>query len=274
MVLTVFSAKGGCGKTTLATNIASALADRGRSRVCIVDLDLEFGDVAITMHLVPANTVADAIPLNGALDPSAIQALLTHHSSGLSAIVAPTEPSAAESIPPTLIAHLLDVVRGEFDYVVIDTPVQFNDNVLAAFDVSDVIALVVTPEVPALKNLKIAIETLHELGYSHERLRVILNRADAKVGITHTEVERTARIQLAAQIPSSRDVPTSINRGVPIVLDDPRHAVSQAIREFAHTQLPVVAAGPVDRNQLNPGVVPAIRVERRGLMKKRRPRTT
>ncbi|MFI7589473.1 CpaE family protein [Spongisporangium articulatum] len=273
-VVTVFAAKGGCGKTTLATNLAVALADRGRARVCIVDLDLAFGDVAITMHLVPSNTIADAVPLNGKLDPTAVEALLTHHSSGLSAVVAPTEPSAAEQISPGLISHLLEVLRAEFDYVVIDTPPSFDDQILAALDVSDVIALVVTPDVPALKNLKIAIETLTELGYPADRLRLVLNRADAKVGITHAEVERTARMPCSAQIPSSRDVPASINRGVPIVLDDPRHGVSQAIRQFASSQLPQLASSLDRYTQVNGHTGHDAGTQRRGLMKKRRPRTS
>jgi pilus assembly protein CpaE len=263
-VITVFSAKGGCGKTTLATNLATVLADRGRRQVCIVDLDLAFGDVAIAMQLFPAHTIADAVPLNGAIDSAAVAAMLTHHSAGLSAIVAPTDPSAAETIQPTLISHLLEVLRQDFDYVVVDTPPTFDDQVLAALDVSDLIALIVTPDVPALKNLKITLETLVELSYSRDKFRLVLNRADAKVGISHAEVEKTAQIPLAAQIPSSRDVPSAINRGVPIVLDDPKHPVSQAIRRFAEHE--VIGLG------VN-GEHPELRADRRGLMKKRRPRS-
>jgi pilus assembly protein CpaE len=240
------------------------LADRGRRQVCIVDLDLAFGDVAIAMQLFPAHTIADAVPLNGAIDSAAVAAMLTHHSAGLSAIVAPTDPSAAETIQPTLISHLLEVLRQDFDYVVVDTPPTFDDQVLAALDVSDLIALIVTPDVPALKNLKITLETLVELSYSRDKFRLVLNRADAKVGISHAEVEKTAQIPLAAQIPSSRDVPSAINRGVPIVLDDPKHPVSQAIRRFAEHE--VIGLG------VN-GEHPELRADRRGLMKKRRPRS-
>ena len=262
-VVTVFSAKGGCGKTTLVTNLAAVLADRGRRQVCIVDLDLAFGDVAIAMQLFPAHTIADAVPLNGAIDTTAVAAMLTHHSAGLSAIVSPTEPSAAETIHATLISHLLGVLRNDFDYVIVDTPPNFDDQVLAALDVSDLIALIVTPDVPALKNLKITLETLIELSYSRDKFRLVLNRSDAKVGISHAEVEKTAGLTLAAAIPSSRDVPATINRGVPIVQDDPKHPVSQAIRRFAEREvisLGLSSASPAPR-------------DRRGLMKKRRPRS-
>jgi pilus assembly protein CpaE len=236
-VITVFSAKGGSGKTTLATNLAAVLADRGRRQVCIVDLDLAFGDVAIAMQLFPARTIADAVPLNGAIDSSAVAAMLTHHSAGLSAIVAPTEPSASESIHPTLISHLLDVLRTDFDYIVVDTRAAFDDEVLAALDVSDLITLIVTPDVPALKTLKITIETLIELSYPPSKFRLVLNRCDAKVGISHTEVEKTAQLPISGLIPGSRDVPATINRGVPIVQDDPKHPVSTAIRAFADTHI-------------------------------------
>ena len=234
-VVTVFSAKGGSGKTMLATNLAAVLADRGRRQVCIVDLDLAFGDVAIVMQLFPARTIADAVPLNGAIDSGAVAAMLTHHSAGLSAIVAPTEPSASESIHPSLISHLLDVLRDEFDYVVVDTPAGFGDEVLAALDVSDLITLIVTPDVPALKTLKITLETLIELSYSKDKFRLVLNRSDAKVGISHAEVEKTAQMSITGLVPGSRDVSSTINRGVPIVQDDPKHPVSQAIRRFGES---------------------------------------
>src|SRR5437899_2776250 len=159
-LITVFSAKGGCGKTTLATNMAAVLADRGRREVCLVDLDLAFGDVAIAMQMFPAHTIADAVPIAETLDFPGIQALLTPHSPGLSTLVAPLEPGAAESIPSTLVARLLQILKLHFDFVVVDTPPAFDDHVLAAFDLSDQVALIATLDIPALKNLKLTLETL------------------------------------------------------------------------------------------------------------------
>lgn len=249
-VITVFSAKGGCGKTMLAINLAAALADHGRRRVVIIDLDLTFGDVAVSMQLFPARTIVDAIPLNGTIDASAVEGLLTPHSPGLDVIVAPTEPSAAESIQPVLISHLLDVLRTEFDFIVVDTPPRFDDPVLAALDVSDQIALLATPDVPALKNLKLTLETLLELSYGRDKFRLVLNRADSNVGIKLAEVEKTAQMPIACRIPGSRDVPISINQGVPIVLAQPRHDVSRAIRHFAEAD---VAGGADGQNVRRPG---------------------
>ena len=183
-VVTVFSAKGGAGKTTLSTNLAAALADRGRRDVVLVDLDLAFGDVAIALQLFPAHTIANAVPLGEEnLDFAGLQALLTPHSPGLTALVAPLEPGAADTIPATLITKIIEVLRDNFDFVVVDTPPGFEDGVLAAFDLSDVIVLVASLDIPALKNLKLTLETLDLLGYSRDLWRIVLNRADSKVGL-------------------------------------------------------------------------------------------
>lgn len=269
-VITVFSAKGGCGKTTLATNLAAALADRGRREVCLIDLDLAFGDVAIALQLFPAHTIADAVPISDDLDFTAVQALLTPHSPGLTTLVAPVEPGSAESIPAALVSHIIELLREHFDYVVVDTPPAFDDQVLAAFDLSDVVALIATLDIPALKNLKLTLETMDLLNYPRDRWRVVLNRADSKVGLAIGEVEKTLRAAISVQIPSSRDVPAAINRGVPIVLDDPRHPVSLAIKTFAERYVAdLVRPGlpePVHRE-----IRPA-RPDRRGLLGRRRSR--
>ena len=263
-VVTVFSAKGGCGKTTLATNMAAVLADGGRRQVCLVDLDLAFGDVAIALQLFPSHTIADAVPMGDTVDFTAVQSLLTPHSPGLSTLVAPTEPGTAESIPASLISKILHELRDHFDYVVIDTPPAFDDQVLAAFDLSDVIALIATLDIPALKNLKLTLETLDLLNYPRDRWRVVLNRADSKVGLAHSEVEKTLKTPISVQIPSSRDVPASVNRGVPIVLDDPRHPVSQAIRTFAERHVAAATTGH------SSGTIPSeLRSDRRGFLRRK-----
>jgi pilus assembly protein CpaE len=258
----VFSAKGGCGKTTLATNLAVALADGGRRQVCLVDLDLSFGDVAIAMQLFPAHTIADAVPLASDLDKAGVSGLLTPHSPGLTTLVAPVEPGSAENIPASLVSDLLTILRQMFDFVVIDSPPAFTDHVLAAFDQSDYIALIATLDIPALKNLKLTLETMDLLSYPRDRYRVVLNRADSKVGLSLTEVEKTLGAPIMAEIPSSRDVPASINRGVPIVLDNHNHPVSVAIKAFAERQL---AVGHI----ATAAIPPELRSDRRGLRRRK-----
>ncbi len=231
MVVTVFSAKGGCGKTTLATNLGAALAATDRD-VCVLDLDLAFGDVAIVLQLHPAHTIADAPRLSG-LDEAGLRGLLTPHSRGLAVLAAPTEPGAADHIEAALVSDLLRVLRGMFDVIVVDTPAAFSDQVLATFDVTDLFLLMATLDIPALKNLKLTLETMDLLHYRRDRWRVILNRADSKVGLTVSEAERALHTTVSAQIPSSRSVPISINRGVALVHEDPGHPVSQEIRKLA-----------------------------------------
>jgi pilus assembly protein CpaE len=260
-LVTVFAAKGGCGKTTLATNLAAALAHNGRHEVCLVDLDLSFGDVAIALQLFPSHTIADAVSLGDRLDADAVDSLLTPHSPGLTTLVAPVEPGAT-GISADLVGRILDLLRERFEFVVVDTPPAFDDQVLAAFDRSDIIALIATLDIPALKNLKLTLETLELLNYPRERWQVVLNRADSKVGLALNEVEKTLKVPISVQIPSSRDVPASINRGTPIVLDDPKHSVSVAIRQFAEQRvLPAHEAA---------ASIPAdLRSDRRGFLRRK-----
>lgn len=246
-VITVFAAKGGCGKTTLATNIAVALAADGARRVGLVDLDLAFGDVAIMMQLVPERSIADAVGLGEGLDETALRTLLTPYAPGLSTLLAPAGPAEAERITQGMVAEVLRLARGMFDYLVVDTPPQFTDHVLAALDVSHLHVLLTTPDIPALKNLRITLDTFDLLDLPKEHRLVVLNRSDAKVGLTASDIERVIRVPIAAHVPSSRDVPVSINRGVPITVDNPQHPVSKAIREFAVGRLTVAHAAPANR---------------------------
>jgi pilus assembly protein CpaE len=241
-VVTVFSAKGGCGKTTVATNVAAALAAGGRSSVCLLDLDLAFGDVAIALQLVPARTAIDAVAMSGSIDEMGASSLVTPHSKGLDAICAPLEPGEAERIPAATVVELLRVLRRMYDYIVIDTPPAFTEHVLASFDVSDVYILLATLDIPALKNLRLTLDMLDVLGYPRESWQVVLNRSDSRVGLSVDDVTRTLKVPLATQIPSSRSVSASINKGVPIVLDEPKHPVSTAIKQLVEHHIRAVPA--------------------------------
>jgi MinD-like ATPase involved in chromosome partitioning or flagellar assembly len=236
-IVTVFAAKGGCGKTTLAVNLGVALARLGVRRVCVVDLDLSFGDVAISVQLDPLRTTLDALTMAGHLDESGAASLLTRYQPGLDMLLAPVTPGDAEKIPPRLIGELLAVLRGMYDFIVIDTPAQFNEHVLTAMDVSSQLVLLTTPDVTALKNLRVALDMLDMLSYPRQIRSVVINRADSKVGLSLEQVHKVVRSEVAAHIPSSRAVPVSVNKGVPIVLDSPGHPVSQAVMKFAQQRL-------------------------------------
>jgi pilus assembly protein CpaE len=232
-IITVFAAKGGCGKTTLATNIAVALATGGARRVGLLDLDLAFGDVAIMLKLVPERSIADAVGLGDQLDETSVRTLLTPYGPGLDTLLAPAGPAEAERVSQGLVADIIRLARGMFDFLVIDTPPQFTDHVLTALDASAAHVLPTTPDIPALKNLRITLDTFDLLELPKQSRLVVLNRSDAKVGLTAADIERVIRVPIQAHVPSSRDVPVSINRGVPIMADNPQHPVSKAIRDFS-----------------------------------------
>ncbi|GAB2834617.1 AAA family ATPase [Lentzea nigeriaca] len=232
-VAVVFATKGGCGKTTTATNLAVCLHAGGANRVCLVDLDLAFGDVAISLQLTPVRTLVDAMAMDGQLDETGMSGLLTRYRQGLDCVLAPVEPGDSEQIPASLITNVLRVLRRMFDYVVIDTPPQFNEHVLAVLDEADHHILLTTPDVPTLKNLRLTIDMLDMLSYARDRRTIVLNREDPRVGLTAADVESVVKTNVAVRVPASLAVPASINRGVPITIEKADHPVSMAFREMA-----------------------------------------
>lgn len=235
-LVVVFAAKGGCGKTTIATNLATVLNDDGARSVALVDLDLEFGDVAVALRLTPQNTLVDAVALKR-LDPMNIGGLLTPYRPKLDCVLAPVEPGDAEKIPVELVSQLLDALLATHEYVVVDTPSQLSEAVLAAMDKAHHFILLTTPEITALKNLRLTLDMLDLLGYDPNARSIVFNRSDARSGLSAADVESAIKTTISSRIPSSYDVPASINKGVPIAQANPKHPVSAAIRELAATQI-------------------------------------
>jgi len=231
-VIMVFNAKGGCGKTTIATNLGAYVASTG-ARALVVDLDLAFGDVAISLQLRPAASVGDLVAMTGHIDTQGLASVVTKHDSGLDTVCAPSKPGEADRISGATVAEMLRVARRSYDYVIIDTPPAFTEPVLVALDVCDMVVLLATLDIPAVKNLRLTMDTLDLLGHPADGQVVILNRSDAKVGLHTQDVVAAIRQPIAAMIPSSAHVPASVNRGVPIILDEPKHPVSLALRAFA-----------------------------------------
>lgn len=231
-IVTVFSAKGGVGKTTFATNLGAHLASTG-STTLLVDLDLAFGDVAISLQLLPERTMTDVVAMTGHLDEHGLASVVTTHApSGLDAVCAPSEPGDADRISGHTVTELLRVAKRCYDFVIVDTPPAFTEHVLAAFDVSDQQVLIATLDIPALKNLRLTLDTLDLLGSPRESRVVVLNRSDAKVGLRPEDVVTSIKQEIAVMVPSSIDVPASVNRGVAIVIESPKHPVSMAFRQL------------------------------------------
>ncbi len=233
-VTTVFSTKGGSGKSVIATNLAVVLAERADGPVCLVDADLQFGDVAVMMKLAPSHTIVDAVTNIERLDTSLLESLLsTHEASGLRVLPAPLEPAFADQIGAAEMVKIVEVLRRFCSHVVIDTPAYFNDVVLGLVEASDDVLLVAGMDIPNIKNVKIGLQTLRLLNTPMEKLRLILNRANSKVKLDIGGVERTLQVTADALIPSDVVVPQSVNKGVPFVHSHPKSGVAKSIRALA-----------------------------------------
>lgn len=232
-VVIVFSAKGGCGKTTVAVNLAHALSENRGAKVALLDFDLQFGDVAIALQIDPVKTISDAIGMQHNLDELGIQSLMVHQTENLDILLAPTNPTDVEFISGDFIADLITKLRQKYDYIVVDSPPAFTDVVLRVFDIADRAVLLSTLDMPAIKNLKLVMSTLEALKVPSRRLEYALNRSDVRAGITVADVEQIIGQKFTTLIPSSNDVPASTNRGVPLVMENPRHPVSREIINLA-----------------------------------------
>ncbi len=239
-VITVFSPKGGTGKTVTATNLAASLARQGR-KTLLLDLDLQFGDAAIVMGLEPEKTIYDLVVAPGELDIEKLAGYTARHTSGLDILPAPLRPEDAELVTESKITRLLEVARECYDAIVVDTSPFFHGPMLATLDRTDELLVVCGLDVPTLKNVRLALQTLELLSFPSARIRYVLNRANMKVGLTTHEVEAALKVTITAEIPSDRAVPISVNRGQPAVLSDPGCDFSKAIAALAKTILPADA---------------------------------
>lgn len=233
-LFTVFSTKGGVGKSLVATNTAVALAARGR-HVCLVDLDVNSGDVAIMLQLSPHRNVNDLVGFGGGIDEGAIESLFTKYSDNLSVVAAPVHLDSPDQATGEDIGKLLDGLKAMFEFVVVDTSGVFDDQALAALDRTDTIILVGTLDIPALKGVKLATSTLDLLNFDRSTWTFVLNRADTKVGLSQSEFESTLGLKADATLVSSREVLAAVNRGEALVSAFPGNAVSKALVAFADT---------------------------------------
>lgn len=227
---TVFSTKGGAGKSVIATNVAVSLAKRSDRPVVLVDADLQFGDVSVMLKLAPHRTVVDAVGALDKLDASMLRSLLVEHEeSGLLVLSAPLEPAFADQIEAAQLVEIIELLRSMAAHVVVDTPSHFNDVVLALIEESDDVLLIAGMDIPSIKNVRIGLQTLRLLNTPMHKIRLVLNRANSKVKLDVAEVERTLQVQAQSRIPSDVSVPQSVNKGEPIVLDAPRSGPAKAI---------------------------------------------
>jgi pilus assembly protein CpaE len=237
----VLGPKGGTGKTLTATNLAVCLAQRGQ-RVALVDLDLQFGDVALCLGLPPERTVYDLAQSPGALDYDKLDAFLAMHSSGVRTLIAPRRPDQASAVGAELLREVYAIVRSTFDWVVVDTPPGFTAEVITSIDSSTDVVMVGMLDSLSLKNTKLGLETLELMKYDPDRIYLLLNRAHSRVGISQSDVEAVLGRTPDIFIPSDREIPRTVNEGIPIVVARPQSEPAEAFGRLAD----LLAGPPAD----------------------------
>jgi pilus assembly protein CpaE len=249
-IVTVFSPKGGTGKTVTASNLATALAKFEQRKTLLLDLDLQFGDAAIMLGIEPEKTIYDLVVAPGELDTEKLSGYTTKHLSGLDVLPAPLRPEDAELVTEAKLGRLLEVARESYDCIVVDTSPFFHGPMLATLDRTDELLLLSSLDVPTLKNLRLALQTLELLSFPKQRIKIVLNRSNSKVGMKQTEVESALGMKVRYEVPSDRAVPLAVNRGKPVVLDEEGADVSRAIRSMAKNLFPVEEAAKKQRRLL------------------------
>ena len=238
-IVTVFSPKGGTGKTVMSSNLATAFAKHGGKRTLLLDLDLQFGDAAIMLGIEPDKTIYDLVVAPGELDPEKLAGYTTRHSSGVDVLPAPVRPEDAELVTEAKLSRLLEVAKESYEMIVVDTSPFFHGPMLATLDSTDELLLVCGLDVPTIKNVRLSLQTLELLSFPTERIRVVLNRANSNVGMKRGEVEAALEQRVRYEVPSDRAVPLAVNRGNPAVVSDPKADFSRAVREMAKSLQPV-----------------------------------
>ncbi len=232
-VVTVFSPKGGTGKTVLSTNLAAAIAARGEHRVLLIDLDLQFGDAAIMLGVDPSRTLYDLVTAPGTLDAGKLEGYVTPHKCGLHILAAPLRPEEAELVTEAKVTELIEVARDAYDVVIVDTSPFFYGPMLALLEPTDQLFMLCGLDVPTLKNVKLSLETLDQLGFPMSRTELVLNRVAPKVGLSREDVEKTLGMRVLHEIPNDAVVAPAVNRGAAAVLLEPDSEFAAAIASLA-----------------------------------------
>lgn len=235
-VVAVFSPKGGSGRTTIATNLALALHKETGGRVCLVDANLQFGDVGVLLNLNPKNrSMLDAVE-GGEPDPDIVDSVVIDHSTGVRVLLAPPTPEGADLVTTAYLRRMVDHLKATHDWVVVDLPSALNDHGLAVMDAADQIVVLSALEITTIKNVRLFLEVADQLEYDRGKIRLVINRADTAQGIRISDVEASIRRPIDGQIVSDgRLAVLAVNRGVPFVVSHPDGALSRDIFKLART---------------------------------------
>ena len=233
-IITLFAPKGGVGRTTLAVNLAVAMAGEQRQGVTLVDGSFQFGDVGVLLNLNPKNkSIVDVVSDPGQTDDDLVDTTLISHSTGIKVLLAPPSPEMAELITVEHIRRMMNRLKATNDFVIVDLWPHFNDVSLALLDMSDTILTILTLEITNIKNIRLFLEVAEQLGYG-DRLKLVLNRADSAFGIRVADVENSVGREIDHQVVSDgRTVVYALNRGVPFVWSNSQAPVSEDILKIS-----------------------------------------
>lgn len=233
-VISVFSTKGGVGKSTVAVNLAVALAQLGAGKTVIVDLDLQFGDIAMLLDIVPRRTISD---LTGEPDMSnynTVESYLISHSSGLKVLPGPIRPEYAEIVTARHTESIIKVLKEHFNYVILDTRHSFDDITLSALDSSDIILIVAALDVLTIKNIKLGLEVMASLHYEADKIKLVVNRSNTELGVTVDDLEASLKYPVSWNLPSDgKTVLTAVNKGIPFVMGEAKTPIAEAFDKMA-----------------------------------------
>ena len=248
-VFTISSATGGCGKTFYATNLAYFLVRYTGKRVVILDLDLQFGEVVTALRLRPKYTIFDALQREDTDEDDLrahIEEYMVTHETGVHVLAAPREPSEADRISPPDITRIIEAARKQYDYVIVDTPPQLNESVLAAFDLSDGLYVMATLDLPSVRNMSVFLGTLERLKISADNVKLVLNKAESDVGIDIDQVTKLFPQGFESVLPYAKEVSRSINLGMPVMAASPQAEISRLMTSGLKSLLPADAQSRVE----------------------------
>jgi pilus assembly protein CpaE len=243
----VVSPKGGVGKTTVATNLAVGLAIATPHPTVLVDLDVQFGDVATALNLVPEYSLPDAVQGQASLDTMVLKTFLTRHSTGLYVLCGPDSPVAADAVSGESVGRLLEMLTAEFQYVVVDTAPGLSEHTLAAMDQSTDLILLTSTDVPGVRGLRKELDTLVELDMMPSGRHVVLNFSERRGALTTQDIEATLGTGVDLVLPRSKAVISAVNQGIPLLQSGVRDPMTKQLRRLVARFTPPALAAPARR---------------------------
>ncbi|MEX0683109.1 MAG: P-loop NTPase [Dehalococcoidia bacterium] len=232
-VITVFGAKGGIGKTTIATNLATALVQKTNQSAVLLDLDTRFGDVGILMDIPVERSIADLAVSEDLITRDLVQDCLYQHNSGVYILPAPIRPTDWRNVHAGHIEKIVSVLTQSYDYVVLDTPGTFNDIVARALELASMVVLVATVDMASLKDTLLAIDMLRSWNFPQDKIKLVINATNEATSVQPQEVKRMLGREVFWSIPYDRNISTATQLGMPVVLAKPQSKASESIVEMA-----------------------------------------